>query len=46
MGWDIPQKKTVEVRKDYPKDGALHKTHSLEAKEAEARLKELQEKGK
>ncbi len=23
MGWNIPQEKTVEVRKDYPKDGIL-----------------------
>lgn len=28
MGWDIPQEKTVEVRKDYPKDKAWNKvTH-------------------
>lgn len=28
MGWDIPQEKTVEVRKDYPKDPAWNKvTH-------------------
>lgn len=26
MGWDIPQEKTVEVRKDYPKDKAWNKT--------------------
>ncbi len=25
MGWDIPQEKTVEVRKDYPKDSAWDK---------------------
>lgn len=28
MGWDIPQEKTVEVRKDYPKDSEWNKvTH-------------------
>lgn len=28
MGWDIPQKKTIEVRKDFPKDPAWNKvTH-------------------
>lgn len=26
MGWDIPQEKTVEVRKDFPKDSAWNKT--------------------
>ncbi len=25
MGWDIPQEKTIEVRKDYPKDSAWDK---------------------
>lgn len=25
MGWDIPQKKTIEIRKDYPKDSAWNK---------------------
>ncbi len=28
MGWDIPQEKTIEVRKDYPKDSEWNKvTH-------------------
>lgn len=28
MGWDIPQRKTIEVRKDYPKDSVWNKvTH-------------------
>ena len=26
MGWDIPQEKRIEVRKDYPKDPAWNKT--------------------
>ena len=26
MGWDIPQEKTVEVRKDFPKDSAWDRT--------------------
>ena len=26
MGWDIPQEKRIEVRKDYPKDTAWNKT--------------------
>ena len=25
MGWDIPQEKTIEVRKDFPKDSAWNK---------------------
>lgn len=25
MGWDIPQEKTIEVRKDFPKDPAWNK---------------------
>lgn len=25
MGWNIPQEKTIEVRKDFPKDGAWNK---------------------
>jgi len=25
MGWDIPQEKTIEVRKNYPRDATLNK---------------------
>lgn len=37
MGWDIPQEKTVEVRKDYPKDRAWNKvTHIYCSKNRES----------